>query len=225
MEKNRNYRHELKFEIPYGEYVALRTRLRLIMKPDPHVREDGRYRIRSIYFDNSDDKALREKIDGTIPSTDAGQKADSSSLVDGSGIDIAAMGQFSMGGFGGGNGGFGGFGGGNGGSGDKSGDGQTEESGNNASSGRPDMGDFDPSNMPGGFSQGGSSSSEGSGSDGSSGSDSSSRPSSFPGSFSGSGMPGSSVNTSKIQNTISIVVCFVVVIVALVVLKFIKPKG
>ena len=218
MEKNRNYRHELKFEIPYGEYMAMRTRLRLIMKPDPHVGEDGRYRIRSIYFDNSDDKALREKIDGTIPSTDAGQKADSSSLVDGSGIDIAAMGQFSMGGFGG-------FGGGNGGSGDKSGDGQTEESGNNASSGRPDMGDFDPSNMPGGFSQGGSSSTDGSGSDGSSGSDSSSRPSSFPGSFSGSGMPGSSVNTSKIQNTISIVVCFVVVIAALVVLKFIKPKG
>ena len=73
----------------------------------------------------------------------------------------------------------------------------------------------------GGF--GGSSSSEGS--DGSSGSDSSSRPSSFPDSFSGSGMPGSSVNTSKIQNIISIVVCFVVVIAALVVLKFIKPKG
>ena len=61
--------------------------------------------------------------------------------------------------------------------------------------------------------------------DGSSGSDSSSRPSSFPGSFSGSGMPGSSVNTLKIQNTISIVVCFVVVIAALVVLKFIKLKG
>ena len=44
--------------------MAMRTRLRLIMKPDPHVGEDGRYRIRSIYFDNNDDKALREKIDG-----------------------------------------------------------------------------------------------------------------------------------------------------------------
>ena len=64
MEKDRNYRHELKYEIPYGEYVAMQKRLRLIMKPDPHAGEDGRYRIRSIYFDNSDDKALREKIDG-----------------------------------------------------------------------------------------------------------------------------------------------------------------
>jgi hypothetical protein len=64
MENEKNYRHELKFEIPYGEYVAMRSRLRLIMKADPHVNEDGRYRIRSIYFDNSEDKALREKIDG-----------------------------------------------------------------------------------------------------------------------------------------------------------------
>ena len=64
MEQARNYRHELKFEIPYPEYVAMRNRLRLIMKSDPHVGKDGRYRIRSIYFDNSDDKALREKIDG-----------------------------------------------------------------------------------------------------------------------------------------------------------------
>ena len=63
MEQIRKYRHELKFEIPYAEYVAMRGRLRLIMKSDPHVNEDGRYRIRSIYFDNSDDKALREKID------------------------------------------------------------------------------------------------------------------------------------------------------------------
>ena len=64
MENTLNYRHELKFEIPYAEYVAMRKRLSLIMKSDPHVNEDGRYRIRSIYFDNSDDKALREKVDG-----------------------------------------------------------------------------------------------------------------------------------------------------------------
>ena len=64
MNDNKDYRHELKFEIPYADYVAMRGRLKLIMKSDPHVNEDGRYRIRSIYFDNSDDKALREKIDG-----------------------------------------------------------------------------------------------------------------------------------------------------------------
>ena len=33
------------------------------MKPDSHV-QDGKYHIRSLYFDNIDDKALREKLDG-----------------------------------------------------------------------------------------------------------------------------------------------------------------
>ena len=47
MEQIRNYRHELKYEIPYAEYVAMRARLKLIMKPDPHADVDGRYRIRT----------------------------------------------------------------------------------------------------------------------------------------------------------------------------------
>ena len=33
------------------------------MKPDNHA-QDGKYHIRSLYFDNIDDKALREKLDG-----------------------------------------------------------------------------------------------------------------------------------------------------------------
>ena len=33
------------------------------MKPDSHA-QDGKYHIRSLYFDNIDDKALREKLDG-----------------------------------------------------------------------------------------------------------------------------------------------------------------
>lgn len=64
MEKKKRYRHELKFMIPYQDHVAMRQRLRLIMSADPHAGSDGQYRIRSIYFDNEDDKALREKIDG-----------------------------------------------------------------------------------------------------------------------------------------------------------------
>ena len=64
MEQEKNYRHELKYSIPYAEYLAMRKRLRAVMKTDPHTDADGRYRIRSIYFDNSDDKSLREKIDG-----------------------------------------------------------------------------------------------------------------------------------------------------------------
>ena len=64
MEQPNHYRHELKYTIPYADYKGLQTRLGKIMTVDPHVDASGRYRIRSIYFDNSDDKALREKIDG-----------------------------------------------------------------------------------------------------------------------------------------------------------------
>ena len=64
MEKEKHYRHELKYSIPYADYVSMRNRLRLVMRTDPNASEYGFYRIRSIYFDNIDDKALREKADG-----------------------------------------------------------------------------------------------------------------------------------------------------------------
>ena len=64
MDQEKHYRHELKYSIPYGDYLALRSRIRGIMTTDPHVSENGTYQIRSIYFDNTDDKALREKVDG-----------------------------------------------------------------------------------------------------------------------------------------------------------------
>ena len=47
-------------------------------------------------------ESINGQLDGTIPSTDNGQRQDSSSLVDASEIDTNAMGQFNMGGFGGG---------------------------------------------------------------------------------------------------------------------------
>ena len=64
MKQEKNYRHELKYSISYVEYLAMRKRLAAVMSRDPHVNSDGRYQIRSIYFDNCDDKALREKVDG-----------------------------------------------------------------------------------------------------------------------------------------------------------------
>ena len=59
-----HYRHELKYSITYWQYLQLKSRLCQVMKTDPHTGEDGTYRIRSIYFDNVQDKALREKING-----------------------------------------------------------------------------------------------------------------------------------------------------------------
>ena len=64
MEQTKHYRHELKYAISYPDYLAMRTRLRQVMTPDPHASQAGLYQIRSIYFDNCDDKALREKVDG-----------------------------------------------------------------------------------------------------------------------------------------------------------------
>lgn len=57
------YRHEWKHVLNTTDLLILRQRLRAIMESDPHA-VDGRYQIRSLYFDNEEDKALREKIDG-----------------------------------------------------------------------------------------------------------------------------------------------------------------
>ena len=57
------YRHEWKHEISYADLLAIRQRLRAVAESDPHAK-DGKYLIRSLYFDNLSDKALREKIDG-----------------------------------------------------------------------------------------------------------------------------------------------------------------
>ncbi|MCR4584169.1 MAG: polyphosphate polymerase domain-containing protein [Lachnospiraceae bacterium] len=57
------YRHEWKHEISYADLLSIRSRLRAVARPDPHAK-DGKYFIRSLYFDDPNDKALREKIDG-----------------------------------------------------------------------------------------------------------------------------------------------------------------
>ena len=57
------YRHEWKHAINYTDLLVIRQRLRAVAQPDEHAR-DGQYLIRSLYFDNAHDKALREKIDG-----------------------------------------------------------------------------------------------------------------------------------------------------------------
>ena len=57
------FRHEWKHEIGVSDAIAIRQRLRAVARPDPHAVE-GRYKIRSLYFDNLADKALREKLDG-----------------------------------------------------------------------------------------------------------------------------------------------------------------
>ncbi|MBQ6521167.1 MAG: polyphosphate polymerase domain-containing protein [Anaerolineaceae bacterium] len=58
-----HYRHEWKHEISYIDLLSIRARLQAVAQPDTHT-IGGKYLIRSLYFDNLNDKALREKIDG-----------------------------------------------------------------------------------------------------------------------------------------------------------------
>lgn len=57
------FRHELKHEITSADCIALRSRLSAIMTPDKHS-INGKYEIRSLYFDDLNDSALLEKING-----------------------------------------------------------------------------------------------------------------------------------------------------------------
>ena len=57
------YRHEWKHELSHQDLLTLRQRLRAVTEPDPHA-VNGRYAIRSLYFDDLRDRALREKLDG-----------------------------------------------------------------------------------------------------------------------------------------------------------------
>lgn len=57
------FRHEWKHPISPGDLLVLRRRLRLMARPDGHGSQ-GRYLVRSLYFDTPSDRALREKLDG-----------------------------------------------------------------------------------------------------------------------------------------------------------------
>lgn len=63
-DRNRmDYRHEWKHEINLSDMLTIRQRLRAVAQIDKHT-VNGAYNIRSLYFDNLSDKALREKLDG-----------------------------------------------------------------------------------------------------------------------------------------------------------------
>ena len=58
-----DYRHEWKHVITPAHRQVLRQRLQAVAKADLHT-ANGRYHIRSLYFDDLNDTALREKLDG-----------------------------------------------------------------------------------------------------------------------------------------------------------------
>ena len=56
-----DFRHEWKHEISYLDMLMLRQRLRAVAQADQHT-VDGKYLVRSLYFDTPADKALLEKL-------------------------------------------------------------------------------------------------------------------------------------------------------------------
>lgn len=61
------FRHEYKYLCDAGQLAVEERRLRSLLRPDPHAGADGRYAIRSVYFDTPDNACLRENEDGTDP--------------------------------------------------------------------------------------------------------------------------------------------------------------
>lgn len=61
---NEGYRHEYKYLISPDAARLLALRLPHVMHPDPHVGPDGRYTIRSLYFDDFRHSAFYDKLDG-----------------------------------------------------------------------------------------------------------------------------------------------------------------
>lgn len=57
------FRHEWKHRINAMDLICLRSRLSVVMRPDENA-VNGKYTIRSVYFDTPQDTALREKLDG-----------------------------------------------------------------------------------------------------------------------------------------------------------------
>ena len=57
------FRHEYKFQISPQDRQLLLSRLRPLGLEDPHA-SAGEYRVYSLYFDDLQDTALRQKLDG-----------------------------------------------------------------------------------------------------------------------------------------------------------------
>ena len=61
------FRHEYKYICNSGQLLVERRRLEALLQPDPHAGPDGRYAIRSVYFDDPDDGCLQENEMGSDP--------------------------------------------------------------------------------------------------------------------------------------------------------------
>lgn len=61
------FRHEFKYQISNTELVLIQSRIRCLLKTDSHAGKEGMYNIRSLYFDDYDNRCYYENENGTDP--------------------------------------------------------------------------------------------------------------------------------------------------------------
>ncbi len=64
--ENVKYRHELKYQCSEAQLAIIKSRVQSVMRYDSHA-QNGRYTIRSMYFDSVDNKCYYENENGTDP--------------------------------------------------------------------------------------------------------------------------------------------------------------
>lgn len=62
--EGRRLRHELKYHLNFLQYRILRRKLGTVLKLDSHAGPDGRYHVRSLYFDDFRNSAFFDKMAG-----------------------------------------------------------------------------------------------------------------------------------------------------------------
>lgn len=65
--EQRKFRHEQKYLITTGQIPMIQNRIRHLLAPDPHAGENGGYTIRSLYFDDYENRCYYENENGTDP--------------------------------------------------------------------------------------------------------------------------------------------------------------
>ena len=179
-------------------YSRIRSQIDELVETDPNALYDyDQYQTAAdmLYETiNLRAESIEGQLNGTIPSTDAGQRQDSSKLIDASDIDVTVMGQFNMGGFS-----------------DnrkdrREGEGSEDDASSFEGFSFGDMFDFDPENMPeGGFSFGGGGMPDMSG-------------------FNPGSMSGSSYSTSKLGTLLTYGLCLLFMLGLLIVMSFIRRR-
>jgi len=65
--KQIKYRHELKYQVTDAQIQMLKIRIQHLLPLDSHVARTGSYFIRSLYFDDYNDRCMKENENGTDP--------------------------------------------------------------------------------------------------------------------------------------------------------------